>query len=73
MQVNLITPMQLSQRCAPGMKAKRAGLIVNVGSESGVTTQSMVPVYAASKHGACACVCVCACVRECKCGRPHPR
>ena len=51
MQVNLLTPMLLSQRVAPGMKRKGAGCIINIGSESGVTTQSMVPVYAASKHG----------------------
>ena len=51
MQINLLTPMMLSQRCTPGMKAKRSGFILNIGSESGTTTASMVPVYAASKHG----------------------
>jgi len=51
MQLNLLTPMLLSRAVAPGMKERRSGCIINIGSESGTTTTSMVPVYAASKHG----------------------
>ena len=53
MQLNLVTPMLLSQRLARGMKERGAGLVVNIGSESGTVTRSMVPVYAASKYGPC--------------------
>ena len=51
MQLNLLTPMLLSKRVTQGMKSKGSGFIINIGSESGTTTSSMVPVYAASKHG----------------------
>ena len=46
---NAIAPLLMVQAVAPGMKAQRSGLIVNIGSISGVVTTPFAGAYCASK------------------------
>ncbi len=51
MQVNLLTPMQLSSRFAADMRARRQGHIVNISSLAGWIAPPSLTAYAASKYG----------------------
>lgn len=51
---HVFAPLQLIQAVAPGMKAQGSGLIVNIGSISGIMTTPFAGAYCASKaalHG----------------------
>lgn len=48
-EVNLLAPMMLIQAVLPGMRARRAGRIINVTSVSGLAAWSGTGVYCASK------------------------
>jgi NADP-dependent 3-hydroxy acid dehydrogenase YdfG len=48
-QVNVAGAINLLSAVAPGMKARRRGHIVNIGSMAGLVTSPGIPVYAASK------------------------
>ena len=49
LETNMIAPMTLSTLAAPSMKANGSGLIVNIGSISGITTTPFSGAYCASK------------------------
>jgi short-subunit dehydrogenase len=51
MQVNLLTPMQLSSLFAADMMARRQGHIVNISSLAGWVAPPGLTAYAASKYG----------------------
>ncbi|RZM77754.1 SDR family NAD(P)-dependent oxidoreductase [Leptolyngbya iicbica] len=51
MQVNLLTPMQLSSRFAADMMARRQGHIVNISSLAGWIAPPGLTAYGASKYG----------------------
>lgn len=48
-QTNVFAPLALAQQIAPIMKAQSSGLIVNIGSISGVVTTPFAGAYCASK------------------------
>ncbi|MEM6450994.1 MAG: SDR family oxidoreductase [Cyanobacteria bacterium P01_D01_bin.105] len=48
-QTNVFAPLALAQQVAPTMKAQGSGLIVNIGSISGVVTTPFAGAYCASK------------------------
>ncbi len=48
-QTNVISPVLLAQKVIPGMKAHGSGLIINIGSISGVLTTPFSGAYCASK------------------------
>jgi NAD(P)-dependent dehydrogenase (short-subunit alcohol dehydrogenase family) len=48
-QTNLLAPLELAQQVAPVMKQQRSGVIVNIGSISGVVTTPFAGAYCASK------------------------
>ncbi|WP_371223696.1 SDR family NAD(P)-dependent oxidoreductase [Roseovarius sp. 2305UL8-3] len=50
-QVNLLGPMRLSQAVIPGMQAKKAGRIINMGSIGGLGGRPAFGAYSAMKHG----------------------
>jgi len=49
-EVNVFAPLALIQAVLPGMRARRAGRIVNITSVSGVATWGGTGIYCASKH-----------------------
>jgi len=49
-EVNVFAPLALIQAVLPGMRARRAGRIINITSVSGVATWGGTGVYCASKH-----------------------
>jgi hypothetical protein len=56
LNVNFIAPMELIQLVLPGMRAKRAGRIINVSSVGGMMAMPAMALYSASKfalEGAC--------------------
>lgn len=48
-QTNVMAPLELVQQVAPVMKRQRSGIIVNIGSISGVVTTPFAGAYCASK------------------------
>lgn len=48
-QTNVLAPLDLVQQVAPVMKQQRSGIIVNIGSISGVVTTPFAGAYCASK------------------------
>ena len=46
---NVLAPLELAQQVAPVMKQQRSGVIVNIGSISGVVTTPFAGAYCASK------------------------
>ena len=48
-QTNVLAPLALAQQVAPSMKDQGSGLIVNIGSISGVVTTPFAGAYCASK------------------------
>lgn len=46
---NVLAPLELVQQVAPAMKGQRSGVIVNIGSISGVVTTPFAGAYCASK------------------------
>ncbi|MBE9136939.1 SDR family oxidoreductase [Nodosilinea sp. LEGE 07088] len=48
-QTNVLAPLELVQQVAPVMKQQRSGVIVNIGSISGVVTTPFAGAYCASK------------------------
>ncbi|MBW4485813.1 MAG: SDR family oxidoreductase [Tildeniella torsiva UHER 1998/13D] len=48
-QTNVLAPLELVQQVAPVMKGQRSGIIVNIGSISGVVTTPFAGAYCASK------------------------
>ncbi|PSN17005.1 short-chain dehydrogenase [filamentous cyanobacterium CCT1] len=48
-QTNVLAPLALAQQVAPVMKRQRAGVIINIGSISGVVTTPFAGAYCASK------------------------
>jgi short-subunit dehydrogenase len=52
-EVNLFGVMRMVSTVLPGMRARRSGIIVNVGSLSGAISVPFHGVYAASKHALC--------------------
>ncbi|PSR19318.1 short-chain dehydrogenase [filamentous cyanobacterium CCP3] len=48
-QTNVLAPVELAQQVAPVMKRQRSGVIVNIGSISGVVTTPFAGAYCASK------------------------
>jgi len=50
MELNLITPIRLTQLVVPGMIEQGSGMIVNVGSIGGKLTLPWMTVYSASKY-----------------------
>ncbi|MFQ4134732.1 SDR family oxidoreductase [Nodosilinea sp. PGN35] len=48
-QTNMMAPLELVQQVAPVMKRQRSGMIVNIGSISGVVTTPFAGAYCASK------------------------
>jgi NAD(P)-dependent dehydrogenase (short-subunit alcohol dehydrogenase family) len=48
-QTNVLAPLELVQQVAPVMKEQRSGLIVNIGSISGIVTTPFSGAYSASK------------------------
>ena len=48
-QTNVFAPLAIAQQVAPSMKAQGAGLIINIGSISGVVTTPFSGAYCASK------------------------
>lgn len=48
-QTNVLAPLELAQQVAPVMKRQRSGVIVNIGSISGVVTTPFAGAYCASK------------------------
>ena len=48
-QTNVVAPLELVQQVAPVMKRQRSGVIVNIGSISGVVTTPFAGAYCASK------------------------
>ncbi len=50
MEVNFFAPLGLAQRVIPGMRARRSGMIVNVGSIGGKIPLPWLPIYCASKY-----------------------
>lgn len=48
-QTNVLAPLELVQQVAPVMKRQRSGVIVNIGSISGVVTTPFAGAYCASK------------------------
>ena len=49
MAINFLGPMDLARRVLPGMRAKRAGHIVNVSSVGGMMAMPTMAIYSASK------------------------
>lgn len=50
MELNLFATLELTQLVAPGMRARRRGMIVNVSSIAGKVTLPWLTLYSASKH-----------------------
>jgi 3-oxoacyl-[acyl-carrier protein] reductase len=50
-QVNLLGPMRLAQAVIPGMQAKGAGRIINMGSIGGLGGRPAFGAYSTMKHG----------------------
>lgn len=50
-RVNLLAPIRLTQAVLPGMKARRSGHIVNIGSMSALIPLPHLTAYVASKAG----------------------
>ena len=50
MEVNFFAPLALAQLVAPEMRARRSGMIVNVGSVAGKVTLPWMTLYSASKY-----------------------
>lgn len=50
MHVNVLTPMLLTSRLAPGMVERERGLILNVGSVAGLEGMTDAGAYATTKH-----------------------
>jgi NAD(P)-dependent dehydrogenase (short-subunit alcohol dehydrogenase family) len=50
MAINALAPMRLIRRLAPGMIARKHGVIVNVGSVAAIEPMRATGAYAASKH-----------------------
>ncbi len=50
MELNFFAPMALAQLVAPGMRERRNGLIVNVGSIAGKVTLPWMTLYSVSKY-----------------------
>lgn len=48
-QTNVLAPLDLVQQVAPAMKRQRSGMIINIGSISGVVTTPFAGAYCASK------------------------
>lgn len=51
MQLNLLTPMQMTKHFSPGMRDREYGIIINMGSVAAVEGMSGVGAYAATKFG----------------------
>lgn len=54
LDITLMTTLRMTRAVLPGMIARRAGRIVNIGSTSGLVGDYMLPVYSAAKaavHG----------------------
>ena len=49
MELNFYAPMALTQLVMPGMRARRSGMIVNIGSIGGKVTLPWMTLYSASK------------------------
>ena len=49
-ELNLFAPIEMTQLVVPGMRARRSGTIVNVGSIAGKITLPWFTLYSASKH-----------------------
>ena len=50
MELNFFVPLAMTQLVAPGMRARRSGMIVNVGSIGGKVVLPWLTVYSASKR-----------------------
>ena len=50
MSVNVIAPMQLTKLLLPGMRERRSGHLIYIGSQAGKVATPKASVYAASKH-----------------------
>jgi short-subunit dehydrogenase len=50
MELNFFVPLAMTQLVAPGMRARRSGMIVNVGSIGGKVVLPWMTVYSASKR-----------------------
>jgi 3-oxoacyl-[acyl-carrier protein] reductase len=48
--LNVLAPMRLTRRFAPGMAARERGTIVNIGSVAAIEPMKGLGAYAASKH-----------------------
>jgi len=48
--LNVLAPMRLTRRFAPGMVARERGTIVNIGSVAAIEPMKALGAYAASKH-----------------------
>ncbi len=51
MELNFFVPLAMAQLVAPGMRDRRSGFIVNVGSIAGKVTLPWMTLYSASKYG----------------------
>lgn len=51
MQINLISPMKLLRAFVPGMKSRKYGRVVNIGSIWGIVSKRGRVVYSTTKHG----------------------
>ena len=51
MDINLLGPMRLTRRIAPGMAQRGSGVIINTGSMAGTKPMEKNVHYAASKWG----------------------
>ena len=49
-ELNLFAPVEMTQLVVPGMRARRGGMIVNIGSIAGKVTLPWLTLYSASKH-----------------------
>jgi len=50
MAINVLAPMRLIRRLAPGMIERKSGTIVNIGSVAAIEPMKSSGAYAASKH-----------------------
>src|ERR1700722_17161542 len=50
MELNFFAPLALTQLVAPQMRARRSGMIVNVGSIAGKVTLPWMTIYSVSKY-----------------------
>ena len=51
LETNLVAPVRLARLVLPGMRARRAGAIVNISSVAGRLSTPLMGWYCASKHG----------------------